>query len=357
MGRLLSAADIERLAREGRDVVVVAPDTLLSPLAADRARELGVRVARGAPPPQDGTRPLEGEVRDALLATISEIGERDIAEVVRQTVALVRSRRQARTAPAVGPILEGRVALVTGASSGIGSATAVALAKAGAKVAVGTFDGDPHDPAATREAVERAGGQCLVVEADVTSSQQMKRAIDKAASTWGRLDIAVANAGVLRRDALADLDDERWRSVLDVDLGGVMRTARAAAARMSEGGAIVCVSSIAGGIFGWAEHAHYAAAKSGMLGLVRSLATELGPRGIRVNTVLPGLIETPQSLDAENSVGAAGLKAAAGSVPLGRIGTAAEVATVIRFLVSEEAAYMTGQAVVVDGGVSTALAL
>jgi len=356
MGRLLSAADVERLAREGRDVVVVGPDALLSPLAVDRARELGVRVERGTTP-QGGPRSLEDEVRDALLATVSQIGERDIAEVVRQTVAAVRSRRQAPTAPPVGPILDGRVAVVTGGSSGIGAATALALSQAGAKVAVGSFKGDPHDPKGTREAIERAGGQCIVVDADVTSTREVDRAFDKAASTWGRVDIAVANAGILRRDALADLDDERWRAVLDVDLGGVLRTARAAAGRMGHGGAIVCVSSIAGGIFGWAEHAHYAAAKSGMLGFTRSLAAELGPAGIRVNAVLPGLIETPQSLDAENSVGAAGLSAAAASVPLGRIGTAADVASVIRFLVSDEAAYLTGQAVVVDGGVSTALAL
>jgi len=118
MGRLLSAADVERLAREGRDVVVVGPDALLSPLAVDRARELGVRVERGTTP-QGGPRSLEDEVRDALLATVSQIGERDIAEVVRQTVAAVRSRRQAPTAPPVGPILDGRVAVVTGGRRGL----------------------------------------------------------------------------------------------------------------------------------------------------------------------------------------------------------------------------------------------
>jgi 3-oxoacyl-[acyl-carrier protein] reductase len=196
-----------------------------------------------------------------------------------------------------------------------------------------------------------------VVQADVTSTAQVDAACDTAASTWGRLDIAVANAGVLRRDPIASLSDERWRDLLDVDLGGVMRTMRAAAARMAAGGALACVSSIAGGVFGWAEHAHYAAAKAGMLGLTRSLAVELGPRGIRVNAVLPGLIETPQSLDESTSVGAAGLRAAAGAVPLRRIGTAAEVADAIRFLVSDQAGYITGHSLVVDGGISTALPL
>lgn len=167
----------------------------------------------------------------------------------------------------------------------------------------------------------------------------------------------MANAGVLHRHAIQDLTDQRWNQVLDVDLGGVLRTARSAAARMSDGGAIVAVSSIAGGVFGWAEHTHYAAAKAGIGGLVRSLAAELGPRQIRVNAVLPGLIETPQSLDPTTSVGAEGLAAARGSVPLRRIGTPAEVATVIRFLAGADAAYLTGQSIVVDGGISTTLTL
>lgn len=354
MGRLLSAADIERLAREGRQVVTVGPDTVLSPLARDRARELGVRVER-ATDAADRAAPLEQVVRSALEETLARLGESDLAEVVRQTVALVRSRGRPGPAAAIGPLLAGRVALVTGASSGIGAATALALAQAGARVAVGTFAGDPHDPGTTRAAVEAAGGDCLVVAADVTDGREVEQACDAAVRQWGRLDIAVANAGVLRRDRLADLTDERWRAVLDVDLGGVLRTARAAAPHMAGGGAIVCVSSIAGGVFGWAEHAHYAAAKAGMLGLARSLAAELGPRGIRVNVVVPGLIETPQSLDSEHSVGAAGLRAAAPGVPLRRIGTPAEVAAAIRFLASDEAAYVTGQTLVVDGGVSTAL--
>jgi 3-oxoacyl-[acyl-carrier protein] reductase len=356
MGRLLSAADVERLAGEGRQVVTVGPDAVLSPLAVDRARELGVRIERGSAN-DNGPVPLDALVRGALQETLARVGEHDLAEVVRQTVALVRARRRPGPSAAVGPILAGRVALVTGASSGIGAAVALALGQAGARVAIGTFAGDPHDAATTRAALEAAGGEGLVVEADVTKPTQLEQACDAAVRTWGRLDIAVANAGVLRRDRLEDLTDERWREVLDVDLGGVLRTVRAAARRMTDGGSVVCVSSIAGGIFGWAEHAHYAAAKAGLLGLARSLAAELGPRQIRVNAVLPGLIETPQSLDTANSIGAAGLRAAAPGVPLGRIGTAAEVAAAIRFLASDEAAYVTGQTLVVDGGVSSALSV
>lgn len=358
MGRLLSAADVERLAREGRQSITVDPDTVLSPLAVERARDLGVRIERG--PSRPGAVAgvsLEDQVRQALADTIARIGDGDIAQVVRETVAAVRAQRGRTAGAAVGPILAGRVGFVTGASSGIGAAVAVAVAQAGAHVVIGTFKGDPHDATVTAAAVGQAGGESLVVDADVTKTDEIEKACDRAMSQWGRLDFVVANAGVLRRDRLEDLDDTRWREVLDVDLGGVLRVARAAAPRMAQGGAVVCVSSIAGGVFGWAEHAHYAAAKAGMLGLVRSLAAELGPRGIRVNTVLPGLIETPQSLDATNSVGAAGLQAAARNVPLRRIGDAAEVAAAIRFLVSDEASYITGQSLVVDGGVSTALTL
>lgn len=357
MGRFLSAADVERSAREGRSVIAVSPDTVVSPLARDRARDLGVRLERGVPAAA-GPRPLEDLVREKLVETVARIGDDDLGAVIRETVAAVRAARGPRAARArLGPVLADRVAFVTGASSGIGAAAAVALAESGARVLIGTFKGDPHDAAGTAAAVERAGGQGLVVDADVTSAEQIDRACAKAVDEWGRLDIVVANAGVLRRDPIDQLDDKRWQDVLDVDLGGVLRTVRAGASRMPAGGAVVCVSSIAGGVFGWAEHAHYAAAKAGMLGLVRSLAAELGPQGIRVNALLPGLIETPQSLDPTNSLGAAGLAAAAQRVPLQRIGDAAEVAAAIRFLVSDEASYITGQSLVVDGGVSTTLSL
>jgi len=167
----------------------------------------------------------------------------------------------------------------------------------------------------------------------------------------------VANAAMLRRDPVEDLDDETWNQVLDVNLGGVMRVARAAARHLDGGGAIVAVSSIAGAMMGWADHAHYAAAKASIVGLARSLAVELGPDGVRVNVVIPGLIETPQSLDPVGSIGAEGLRAAAGSVPMRRIGEADDVAATIEFLVSDRASYITGESVVVDGGVSARLAV
>jgi 3-oxoacyl-[acyl-carrier protein] reductase len=164
--------------------------------------------------------------------------------------------------------------------------------------------------------------------------------------------VAVANAGVLRKAALAQLTDDAWDDMLQVDLTGVLRTFRSAAGRMGGDGAMVAVSSIAGGVYGWGEHAHYAAAKAGVVGLCRSLAVELASRRIRVNAVIPGLIVTPQSSDPVNSLGPEGLDRAGANIPWGRVGQPEEVASVIRFLTSDDAGYVTGQAVVVDGGLT-----
>jgi len=140
--------------------------------------------------------------------------------------------------------------------------------------------------------------------------------------------------------------------MLSVDLTGVMRTIRSCAPHLTSGGAVVAVSSIAGGVYGWEDHAHYATAKAGVLGLCRSLAVELAPRGVRVNAVIPGLIETPQSSDPVNSLGPEGLERAGNDIPFGRVGRPEEVADVIRFLTSSASRYVTGQQIVVDGGLT-----
>ncbi|MGI4893587.1 MAG: SDR family NAD(P)-dependent oxidoreductase [Janthinobacterium lividum] len=248
--------------------------------------------------------------------------------------------------------LDGKVAVITGGGSGIGRALAVAYARAGADCVIGYFPGDPHDVAETVQLVEGAGGRCIPVAADVADPHQVDQLAASAVREFGRLDIGVAAAGVLRRAPLAELDDASWDDMLTVDLTGVMRTFRSCAAQMAGPGAMVAVSSIAGGVYGWHEHAHYAAAKAGVLGLVRSLAVELAPRGIRVNTVVPGLIESPQSLDPVNSLGPRGLADAGAIIPRGRVGTVDEAARVIRFLTSQDSAYVTGQSIVVDGGLS-----
>ncbi|MFC4395578.1 SDR family NAD(P)-dependent oxidoreductase [Arthrobacter sedimenti] len=245
-----------------------------------------------------------------------------------------------------------KVAIITGAASGIGRALAVHYARQGVASVIGTFPGDPHDPEETLRLVKDASGEAVIHEVDVRTTASVDALAQRAVDEYGRLDYAIANAGILRNSPLGEMTDERWHDMLNVDLTGVLRTLRAGAERMSDGGALVAVSSIAGGVYGWEEHAHYAAAKAGVLGLVRSVAVELGPRQIRANAVIPGLIETPQSLDPVNSLGPEGLKRAGNDIPWGRVGKPEEVASVIGFLTSDDSRYITGQALVVDGGLT-----
>jgi len=247
----------------------------------------------------------------------------------------------------------GPVLLVTGAASGIGRATVLAASAAGYAVGVGTFAGDPYDAAAVVAEVVAGGGRALALDADVRDTAAMTAAVARLVEEWGRLDAVVANAGVLKRARLEELQDEDWQRIIDIDLTGVMRTVRAATPVLPAGGSVVLVSSIAGAALGWVGHTPYAAAKAGLIGFLRSAALELGPRGVRVNAVLPGVIESPQSLDPVNSGGPDGLVESARAIPLGRVGQPGDVADVITFLLSDAARYVTAQTLTVDGGLTT----
>lgn len=247
--------------------------------------------------------------------------------------------------------LTGRVALVTGAASGIGAATARIFAAAGADLALTWYPPDGHDIEPVRRAVEQAGRRAVVAAVDVTKTAEVDAFVAQTARELGGLHIVVANAGIARRVELEDLDDDAWNKVVDVNLNGVWRCFRAALPHMRRAGfgRLLTTSSVAGTISAWPQHAHYAAAKGGLGGLVTTLAVEFAADGITANAVAPGVIRTPQALDEINSLGPDGVDAVAAKIPVGRVGTPEDIAYVFQFLASDEAAYVNGQILIVDG--------
>jgi 3-oxoacyl-[acyl-carrier protein] reductase len=239
--------------------------------------------------------------------------------------------------------------LITGAGIGIGRATAKAFARSGAKVVV--TDILEKEGRAVVAEISDAGGTAEFHQLDVRSTVDADALVATVVQKHGGIDV-VANAGIAHKTPLAALTDDKWDHTLDVDLKGILRVVRPALAGMKtrRKGAIVCLSSIMGVAYGWDEHVHYSSAKAGVVGLVRGLAVELARDGVRVNGVAPGYIRTAQLLSEEHSLGAAGAEKAGEFIPMGRIGEPEEIADVILFLASNAARYMTGQVVVVDGG-------
>lgn len=248
--------------------------------------------------------------------------------------------------------LTDRVAIVTGAASGIGAETARVLARAGARVVLAGYAPDGHDLEGVRAGIEAEGGVATAVELDVRDTAAVDGLVATALERHGRLDVVVANAAIARRVPSPELDDASWNDLLDVDLAGVWRVFRAALAPMRAAGhgRLLATTSTVGTIEAWPEHAHYAAAKAGVIGLVRSLAAEAGPWGITVNAIAPGIIETPQTLDARNSLGAAGVAGTGERQPVRRVGRATDIANAFLYLASDEASFVTGHTLVVDGG-------
>lgn len=243
-----------------------------------------------------------------------------------------------------------RTVLITGGGIGIGRATAKAFAAAGDHVVV--TDVLEADGTAVVDEIAAAGGSAEFVHLDVRSTERADEVVASVEKARGGIDVIVANAGIAHRVPLDRLTDEKWDHTFEIDLKGIFRVVRPALAGMKarRSGSIVAVSSIMGVAYGWDEHVHYSAAKSGVVGLVRGLAVELARSGIRVNGIAPGYIRTAQLLSKEHSLGPEGAEAAGAFIPMGRIGEPEEIADVIQFLASKGARYMTGQVVVVDGG-------
>jgi 3-oxoacyl-[acyl-carrier protein] reductase len=248
--------------------------------------------------------------------------------------------------------LADQVAIVTGSASGIGAATARRFAKAGAHCVLAAYSPDGHDVDRVRADVEAAGRQALVVETDVSQTPSVDGLVAETLRRFGRLDIAVANAAIARRKPSIELDDEAWSQTLAIDLHGVWRLFRAALKPMTRAGygRLLATTSTAGPFEAWEEHTHYSAAKAGIVGMVRTLAAEVGPSGITVNAIAPGIIETPQTLDNVNSLGAKGIAETGRTQPVRRIGKPDDIAAAYHFLASADASFITGHTLLVDGG-------
>ncbi|MDI6900433.1 MAG: 3-oxoacyl-[acyl-carrier-protein] reductase [Anaerosomatales bacterium] len=246
--------------------------------------------------------------------------------------------------------LTGKRALVTGSSRGIGAAIARRLAADGAAVAV-NYAGSEEAARAVVASIRDAGGTAVALRADISDPADAAALVERSHAELGGLDILVNNAGITRDGLLVRMSDEDWRSVIDTNLTGAFNTTRSAAKLMMKArtGSIVNIASVVG-ISGNAGQANYAAAKAGLIGFTRTVARELASRGVRANAVAPGFIET----DMTSALPEAARTAALDAIAMKRFGSTEDVASLVAFLASDEAAYITGQVVAVDGGMTFA---
>lgn len=244
--------------------------------------------------------------------------------------------------------LTGKVALITGASSGMGRATAIALANQGASVVVAARRIDKLETLITE--ITTAGHRATAVPMDVTKREDVNNAVSTAVTTYGKLDILVNNAGYLDYSPFLDMKEEAWDKVIDTNLKGYFYAAQASAREMikTKWGRIVNIASIAsGGVgVGFPQISHYVASKGGIIGLTEALAGELGPMGITVNAIGPGGVTTEMTSNMTD----AQLTGMTARLPIKRMGTSEEIAAAVVYFVSDEAAYTTGATLYVDGG-------
>jgi 3-oxoacyl-[acyl-carrier protein] reductase len=246
--------------------------------------------------------------------------------------------------------LEGKAALVTGGSRGIGAAIALRLAAEGAAVAV-NYAGSKEAADAVVAAIVSDGGQAVALRGDVCDPAACSALVAGTLEAFGRLDILINNAGITRDGLLVRMSDDDWDSVIGTNLTGVFSMSRAAAKVMMKArtGCIVNITSVVG-MMGNAGQANYAAAKAGVIGLTKTIARELASRHVRCNAVAPGFIST----DMTNKLSDDQRDAIACTIALGRLGSANDVAAAVSFLASDDAAYITGQTLAVDGGMTFA---
>lgn len=249
-----------------------------------------------------------------------------------------------------------QIVVITGAAKGIGAACGLRFAEEGAKIAL--LDKDEITNKQSAKACEAVGAQAITLPCDVREKDQVETAIQKVIDAWGRIDVLVTSAGIYNGQPLAEVTEADWHDVLQTNLSGIFFANQAVAPQLmaQKSGSIINISSMAGKT-SWRSTAQYSASKSGVIGLTRSVAMELAYYGVTVNTVCPGNTQTPMLDQVASTVGASvGLSAAdwkakrAKDAPLGRLAEAWEIAGAVAFLASEDARYITGQALEVDGG-------
>jgi len=243
-------------------------------------------------------------------------------------------------------MLAGKTALVTGASRGIGRAIAISLAEAGADVAV-NYAGSEAAAAETVKLIEAAGRKAFKIKADVSNSQEVEEMFKQVLETFGKLDILVNNAGITRDNLIMRMKEDEFDQVIATNLKGVFNCVKAATRPMMKQryGRIINISSVVGAL-GNPGQVNYVAAKAGVIGMTKAAAKELSSRGITVNAVAPGFIETDMTDKLSDDMRAGLL----GQIPLARLGQPEDIAKAVRFLASDDASYMTGQTIHVDGG-------